>query len=220
MNVDALSAFAEKEKKIMKCRERDSCLAQTLLFFASMVIVLLLPIHSYAQESVSLEAERTKQLQELGILLPDPVAIRTAAEAEFAKSIAEQDADILEEIASDANAYSNLVSKITDEYNDYLRENSRYDFVTEEVRKAPIVESLLALDSEFKGIRNQAYLNLGVIAMDDGREMEAFLLFNDAYRLSVFSCTDGVDNCVRYQAEQYMKSLLGVEGESYIDWQR
>lgn len=146
--------------------------------------------------------------------------VRAAAEAEFTKSVAEQDADLLEEIASDANAYSNLVSRITDEYNDYLRENSRYDFVTEEVRKAPIVESLLALDSEFKGIRNQAYLNLGIIAMDDGREMEAFLFFNDAYRLSVFSCSEGVDNCVRYQAEQYMKSLLGVEGDSYIYWQR
>jgi hypothetical protein len=204
----------------MKCLERDFWLAQTLLLLASMAVVLLLPIQSYAQESLSLEDERTKQLQELGILLPDPVSIRAAAEAEFTKSVAEQDADLLEEIASDANAYSNLVSRITDEYNDYLRENSRYDFVTEEVRKAPIVESLLALDSEFKGIRNQAYLNLGIIAMDDGREMEAFLFFNDAYRLSVFSCSEGVDNCVRYQAEQYMKSLLGVEGDSYIYWQR
>jgi len=185
-----------------------------------MVTVTLLPIHAYAQESVSLEEQRTKQLQELGVLLPDPVAIRSAAEAEFAKPVAEQDADLLKEIASDANAYSNLVSKITDEYNDYLRENSRYDFVTEEVRKAPIVNSLLELDSEFKGIRNQAYLNLGVIAMDDGREMEAFLFFNDAYRLSVFSCAEGVDNCIRYQAEQYMKSLLGVDGDSYVHWQR
>lgn len=191
-----------------------------MFILASTTAITLFPSYSYAQESVSLEDERTKQLQELGVLLPDPVAIRDSAEAEFAKPISEQDANRLEEIASDANTYSNLVSKVTDEYNDYLRENSRYDFVTEEVRKAPIVENLLGLDSEFKGIRNQAYLNLGVLAMDDGREMEAFLFFNDAYRLSVFGCAEGVDNCVRYQAEQHMKNLLGVEGESYVHWKK
>lgn len=193
---------------------------QAVFILVSTTAMTLLPSFSHAQESVSLEDERTKQLQELGVLLPDPVAIRASAEAEFAKPIAGQDADRLEGIASDANAYSNLVSKITDEYNDYLRDNSRYDFVTEEVKKAPVVESLLGLDSEFKGIRNQAYLNLGVLAMNDGRKMEAFLFFNDAYRLSVFTCAEGADNCVRHQAEQHMKDLLGVEGESYVHWQK
>lgn len=204
----------------MKYFKPDCLFAQAMFILASTTAITLFPSYSYAQESVSLEDERTKQLQELGGLLPDPVAIIGSAEAEFAKPISEQDANRLEEIASDANTYSNLVSKVTDEYNDYLRENSRYDFVTEEVRKAPIVENLLGLDSEFKGIRNQAYLNLGVLAMDDGREMEAFLFFNDAYRLSVFGCAEGVDNCVRYQAEQHMKNLLGVEGESYVHWKK
>jgi hypothetical protein len=195
-------------------------LTQAVFILVSTTAIALFSSSSSAQESMSLEDDRTKQLQELGVLLPDPVAIRASAEAEFAKPVAEQDADRLEDIASEANTYSNLVSKITDEYNDYLRDNSRYDFVTEEVRKAPIVGSLLSLDSEFKGIRNQAYLNLGILAMDDGRQMEAFLFFNDAFRLSVFDCSEGVDLCVRHQAEQHMKHLLGVEGESYVHWRK
>ena len=186
-------------------------LAITVIFFSTF---------SNAQEIISLDDERTKQLEELGVLLPNPTAIRAAAAEEFAKPISGQDAERLEDLAGDANKYSNLVSKITDEYNDYLRENSRYDFVTEEVKRAPVVKSLLALDSEFKGIRNRAYLNMGILAMESGRQMEAFLLFNDAFRLSVFGCSDGVENCVRYEAEQHMKTLLGVEGESYIYWQK
>lgn len=186
-------------------------LAITVIFFSTF---------SNAQEIISLDDERTKQLEELGVLLPNPTAIRAAAAEEFAKPISGQDAERLEDLAGDANKYSNLVSKITDEYNDYLRENSRYDFVTEEVKRAPVVKSLLALDSEFKGIRNRAYLNMGILAMESGRQMEAFLLFNDAFRLSVFGCNDGVENCVRYEAEQHMKTLLGVEGESYIYWQK
>jgi hypothetical protein len=173
-----------------------------------------------AQDVISLDDERTRQLQELGVLLPDPVTIRAAASSEFGKPISEQDADTLEDIANDANLYSNLVKKITDEYNEYIRDNSRYDFVIEEVRKASIVGNLLELDAEFKGIRNQAYLNLGFISLENSEEMQALLYFSDAYRLSVFSCEDGVDTCIRYQAEQQMKVMLGVEGESYVHWQR
>lgn len=173
-----------------------------------------------AEEIISLDDERTKQLQELGILLPDPVVIRETAAIEFSKPLLDQDAETLEDLAADANTYSNLVAKITDEYNGYLRDNSRYEFVTEKVKGAPVVSQLLDLDSEFKNIRNRAYLNLGRIALEDGQEMKAFLLFNDAFRLSVFSCADGVDDCLRYQAEQHMKSLLGVEGESYVHWRK
>jgi len=173
-----------------------------------------------AQEVISLDDERSKQLKELGVLLPNPQEIRESASFEFAKPILDQDTDVLEDIASDANTYSNLVYKITDEYNDYLRDNSRYDFVTEEVRKAPVVGNLLKLDSEFKGIRNRAYLNLGIITMENGKEMEALLFFNDAFRLSSFSCDKGVESCVRYEAEQYIKTLLGVEGESYVHWKK
>lgn len=177
--------------------------------------------HSLVAQSLDLlNDERTKQLQELGVLLPNPQEIRATAAEEFAKPKLEQDPGVLEELANAANSYSNLVHKITDEYNEYIRENSRYDFVTEEVRKASVVTSLLELDSEFKGIRNRAYVNLGIIAKEEGREMEAFLFFNDAFRLSVFDCADGVENCTRYEAEQHMKSMLGVEGDSYVNWQK
>ena len=207
----------DKGKPMQKATEFISKTRHSLL---AVVAAFAMVTTATAQEVISLDDERTRQLQELGVLLPNPVTIREAAAIEFAKPVLDQDAGTLEDLARDANLYSNLVTKITDEYNDYLRDNSRYDFVTEEVRKAPIVTSLLDLDAEFKGIRNQAYLNLGQIALENGQEMEALLLFNDAYRLSVFACEDGVDDCVRYQAEQYMKSLLGVEGDSYVYWQR
>jgi len=173
-----------------------------------------------AQDNSSLVDEREKQLRELGVTLPKQSSIRQAASEEFAKPVLEQDPERLEEIAEQANSFSNLVTKITSEYDDYIRENSRYDFVVKEVRKAPIVKSLLSLDSEFKGIRNQAYLNLGIIALEEGKEMEAFLFFNDAFRLSIFDCSKGVDGCIRYQAEQQMKKMLGVDGESYIYWEK
>ena len=188
--------------------------------FLAMVAVFAMVTTATSQELISLDDERTRQLQELGVLLPNPVAIRETAVIEFAKPLSDQDAEILEVLAKDANTYSNLVDKITNEYNDYLRDNSRYDFVIEEVRKASIVDNLLILDSEFKGIRNRAYLNLGLIAFENGQEMKAFLLFNDAFRLSAFDCADGVDGCVRYQAEQQIKQLLGVEGDSYVYWKR
>ena len=180
-------------------------------FFATM---------SNAEGINSLEEERTKQLKEMGVLLPNPDEIVAAANAEFSKDIDDQDADSLEEIAAQANHYANLVAKIGDEYSNYIMDNSRYDFVTEEVRKATLVDALTNKDSVFKNIRNKAYLNLGRLTLADGKEMEAYLFFNDAFRLSSFTCSDGKENCVRYEAEQYMKSLLDLEGESYVHWQK
>lgn len=194
-------------------------IAQPLMYSAiSLALAFSGPLD--AQDAISLDDERTKQLQELGVLLPNPDTIRELAEAEFAKPVQDQDPDTLEQIANEANVYSNLVTKVTDEYNDYLRDNSSYDFVVSEVRSAPIVDSLLSLDSEFKTYRNQAYLNLGLLSQADGKEMEAFLYFNDAFRLSTFDCPDGIEECIRYQAEQHMKTLLHIEGGSYVHWKK
>ena len=179
-------------------------------------VTFLNPTFVGAEGLNSLEDERKKQLQELGVLLPEPDAIIADAEEEFAKPIQDQSKTRLEDISKRANSYANLISKIADEYDDYLRSNSRYDFVVEEVQNASVVEELMKADSVFKTIRNRAYLNLGRIALAEKEEMKAFLLFNDAFRLSAFSCGDGKDNCVRYEAEQYMKELLGVQGESYV----
>ena len=173
-----------------------------------------------AQGINDLELERSKQLQEMGVLLPNPQEIIASAQQEFSKDIEAQDASTLKNIAEQANHYANLVDKIYGEYTDYLRDNSRYDFVTKEVRKATLFGVLEGKDVEFKTIRNQAYLNLGRLAQDDGREIEAFLFFNDAFRLSTFSCYEGKDKCIRYQAEQYMKKLLGLEGDSYVNWKK
>ena len=191
-------------------------------FFVTVIcfVVALGVMPTNAESINSLEEERTKQLQEMGVWLPNPEKIIASAEQEFKKPIETQSADILKEIAEKANHYANLVAKISDEYTDYLRDNSRYDFVTEVVRRASVVRNLGNQDTIFKTIRNQAYINLGRLALAEGKDMKAFLLFNDAFRLSVFSCTDGKDKCIRYEAEQYMKELLGVEGESYVYWKK
>tara|TARA_B110000003_G_scaffold24152_1_gene23131 strand:+ start:121 stop:708 length:588 start_codon:yes stop_codon:yes gene_type:complete len=191
-------------------------------FFVKVIcfVVALGVMPTNAESINSLEEERTKQLQELGVLLPNPEKIIASAEQEFKKPIENQSADILKEIAEEANHYANLVAKTSDEYTDYLRENSRYDFVTEEVRRASVIRNLGNQDIIFKNIRNRAYLNLGRLALAEGQDMKAFLLFNDAFRLSAFSCSYGKDKCIRYEAEQYMKKLLGIEGESYVNWQK
>jgi hypothetical protein len=191
-------------------------------FFVTVIcfVVALGVMPTNAESINSLEEERTKQLQEMGVLLPKPEKIIASAEQEFKKPIENQSADILKEIAEEANRYANLVANISDEYTDYLRENSRYDFVTEEVRRASVVGNLGNQDTIFKTIRNQAYINLGRLALAEGQDMKAFLLFNDAFRLSAFSCYDGKDKCIRYEAEQYMKKLLGIEGDSYVYWKK
>ena len=192
----------------------------TVRAVGAFVLSLILATTINAQSINDLEVERTKQLQEMGVLLPDPEEIIASAEQEFSKDIQAQDAGSLKKIAEQANHYANLVDKIADEYTDYIRDNSRYDFVIEEVRKATLVGILADKDTLFKTIRNQAYINLGRLAQDNGKDMEAFLFFNDAFRLSTFSCSDGKDKCLRYEAEQYMKKLLGLEGESYVHWKK
>jgi hypothetical protein len=174
----------------------------------------------FAQNTNNLEQERTKQLQEMGILLPNAQDIINLSDNEFGKQIENQSEEVLLEIVKQSNHYANLVSKIYDEYSDYIRDNSRYEFVTNEVNRSPLINVLAEKDSVFKTIRNQAYINLGRLALAEGEDMKAFLLFNDAFRLSSFSCYEGKDNCIRYTSEQYMKELLGIEGESYVHWKK
>ncbi len=98
----------------------------------------------------------------------------------------EQDFKTLESLAKDANTFSNLVSRLSNEYNDYLRQNSRYEFVTKEVKSAPAIKEYVALDSKFKGIRNQAYLNLGKLSLADGKQMQAFLFLGCITTITLF----------------------------------
>ena len=172
------------------------------------------------QSQSSIEDERAKQLKEMGVSIPNPENITKLAAETFSKPVLEQDFETLKSLAKDANTFANLVSKVSDEYDDYLRENSRYEFLTKEVKAAPVVKEYLEIDSKFKLIRNQAYMNLGRLALADGNQMQAFLFFKDAYRLSTFSCYEGKDNCMRYQAEQELKKMLGVSSDSYIHWKK
>jgi hypothetical protein len=173
---------------------------------------------SVPAQSLNLDSVRVESLERLGVAIPDPSVIIADSELEFAKPLEKMRADILRSIADRANVYSNLVSMLSDEYNSYYRENYQYDFVQKAVSFAPATEEYGRLDSQFKGIRNRSYILLGRIAQMKGARMEALLYFNDAYRLSVFECVEGTKNCVRYEAEQYMKELLGISANSYVYW--
>ena len=74
--------------------------------------------------------------------------------------------------------------------------------------------------NEFLEIRNQAYFNLGLLAKNENKTMEAFLYFKDAYRLSLFDCRGTSEKyCIRWKAEQELQKLLGLmEIKAYVTW--
>ena len=186
-------------------------------FFGSFCLV---PSFLSANENFKINEERIKQLEEMGVLIPDGEVVKNTAKTEFAKTIEEQSVDTLTELAKDANTLANLVGKLYDGYEGFNREMYNYEFVVKEVQKATVLVEYENLDSEFKTIRNRAYIYLGKKALEKKQEMKAFLFFSDAYRLSYFSCVEGKSQCVRYEAEQLMKELLGITGESYVHWKK
>lgn len=190
------------------------------LFAIASIVASFWSVSGAAQDFSGIDGEREKQLQEMGVLLPDPESIRKIADEEFKKPIETQDVDVLKKLAKDANTFANLVGKLTNEYDDYYRANSRYDFVTSEITKSPALRAYQAADNRFKSIRNKAYFNLGLIYKNRGENMQAFLHFDDAFRLSVFDCDEGAADCLRYAAEKEMQALLGLEGEPYVYWKK
>ncbi len=71
-------------------------------------------------------------------------------------------------------------------------------------------------------IRNQAYFNLGILARDSGKTMEAFLYFKDVFELSVFNCDGGksAETCMRWKAEQELQEILGLSAiKAYVSWE-
>ena len=151
---------------------------------------------------------------------PSPDHIRSTATDLFALPLSVQGEQKLRELAKDANFYANLISRITDEYDQAFRKNSRYNFVQEEIQKK--AGPLLDMKNEFLEIRNRAYLNLGLLLKEEGRDIEAFFTFSDAHRLSPFDCfpaDTATTDCVRLIAEEEMKKLLSVSDlESYVYW--
>lgn len=121
----------------------------------------------------------------------------------------------LKTIAEKTNKAANLVGYIQEEYADYYRENSRYDFVQKKV--APAHDAYVRLGNSLKEIRNKAYLELGKRIEETGDLGTAFFYYRDAYRLAEFD--DNSKEGVRYRAEQEMKRLLGINDiESYVTW--
>ena len=63
-------------------------------------------------------------------------------------------------------------ASILNEYQDYRRDNYRYDFVVKKL--APFHDAYVELSNRMKSYRNQAYFNLGRKAAERGDEIAAF----------------------------------------------
>ncbi len=125
-------------------------LVATLLFAAS---------PAFTQSTLDIDEQRSATLEKLEAYIPDPNEIRKIAKETFAEPIADQDMDVLESLAKQANSYANMVGFIVDDYDDFRRENYRYDIVLRKLE--PVRDTYVRVSNEFKDIRNQAYFNLG-----------------------------------------------------------
>ncbi|MBI5850972.1 MAG: hypothetical protein HZB39_08080 [Planctomycetes bacterium] len=169
-------------------------------------------------QSEDIEAARSELLKRWGVDgLAKPAEAESKAKALLDRPLAEQPDDQLLALAKQANAAANFVGFILEEYQQYHRDNFRYDFVQEKV--APFHDAYVELSNRLKSYRNQAYFNLGKKAAGRGDEMTAFFYFRDAYRLSSFTEDKGDHKGLRYQAEVEMKRLLGLESMgTFIYW--
>lgn len=158
-----------------------------------------------------IEAARSEMLKRWGVSgLVKPAEIDAIAKPLLARPLPEQPNEELLALAKKANAAANFVGFILEDYDQYYRENFRYDFVQTKI--APFHDAYVALSNRMKDYRNQAYFNLGKKASDRGDAMAAFFFFRDAYRLSAFTQDEGDHKGMRYQAEIEMKKLLGIDG--------
>ncbi len=187
-----------------------------LCVMASLVVASL----ASAQSMLDIDEQRAAALEKLESELPDPDGVRGIAQETFSKSISDQDADILRSLAKQSNSYANMVNFIKDEYDDFRRENYRYDFVLEKLD--PSLNQYSRIVNEFLDIRNQAYFNLGMKEKEAGNNVPALLWFRDAFRLSSFDCGKSQERemCMRWKAEQEIQNLLGLSSiRAYVTWQ-
>ena len=176
-------------------------------------LLISLPFLAYSQDSQDFDDQREKEVKKWSKSgLGDVNQVLENAIEILAKD--NPSINELKEVASQANAAANYIGYLQEEYADYYREESRYDFITEKV--APAHDAYVVKANALKNARNKCYLRIGKILKDQGKATEAFFYLRDAYRLSIF---DTRDEGIRYQAEQEMKELLGLEEiESYITW--
>lgn len=168
--------------------------------------------------SEDIESARSELLKRWGMDgLPKPREIEATAKTLLERPLGEQRDEDLTAIAKQANAAANFVGFILAEYEDYYRDNYRYDFVQKKV--APFHDAYVTLSNDLKWFRNKAYFNLGKKALERKEDFVAFFYFRDAYRLSSFTEDEGDHKGIRYQAEIEMKRLLGVSDiESFVYW--
>lgn len=173
-----------------------------------------------AQSTFDIDEQRAETLKKMESIIPDPVRLREIAEETFSKPLSSQDINTLKSLAKQSNSYANMVSFIKDEYEDSYRRNHGYDFVTEKL--SPPLQRYRQIVSEFLGIRNQAYFNIGMKEKVAGNNVEALIWFRDAFRLSNFECEDrnAPAKCMRWKAEQELQRLLGLSSvRAYVTWQ-
>jgi len=182
-------------------------------------ILISIPLSTYASDADDFEKIRTEQIKKYGGTdIPKPQEVTKKAEVFLAKPISEQSIKELKAIAENSNKAANYIGFIFDEYATYYRDNYKYDFVQEKI--APFHDKFLLLSNKLKSQRNQAYLNLGKKIAASGNNIEAFFYFKDAFRLASFTDDSGDHKGIRYQAEQEMKKLMGLESiESFVYWQ-
>ena len=177
------------------------------------IMLLACAVHVHAQDVSAEEdvetarAELLKRWETDGLVKPRDVD--AMAKSIFDRPLAEQAEEDLVALAKQANAAANFVGHILNEYQDYRRDNYRYDFVVEKL--APFHDAYVELSNRMKSYRNQVYFNLGRKAAERGDEIAAFFYFRDAYRLSTFTEGQATREGMRYRSEIEMKKLLGIE---------
>ena len=171
--------------------------------------------------TLNLDIQREEALKAFKVeSVPNSRQIEKLSSSVLAKPVAQQSEEELQLVASQANRMANLISGILQEYSSYYHENYRYNFIQTKVADPHVAYARLS--NKFISIRNLAYFNLGLKMKEKGESLRAYLYFKDAFRLSIFDCVKDADpnSCMRWKAEQEMKSLLSIEDiQSYVSWQ-
>lgn len=192
-----------------------------MLCCCSLSTISCVPDTLNAQDSSSdaLEAAREEMITQWGSGgLPNPSTVDSLAARILSRPLVEQEETDLRELAKEANVVANLIGFIENEYEEYYRDNYRFDFIQEKV--SPFLDNYRLISNKFKDYRNQAYFNLGKKAAQRGETAVAFFLFRDAHRLSSFVSGGNPREGMRYRAELEMKKLLSMEGiDTFATWQ-
>jgi len=177
-------------------------------------ILIFTPVHLFAEDSGGIDDLRAKAVEKWsGTGFGD-----VNETLSYAKNILNDKNASIDELttaSTRANAAANFVGYITEEYDDYIRDNYQYDFVTNKV--LPTFRLYQEKQNSLLNVRNEIFLRIGDMLKEQGKYTEAFFYYNDAFRLSIFETSD---KGIRWKAEQEMKAMLGLNDiVSFITWQ-